>query len=137
VPATSFVDTAVRPGTAYTYRVAARNANGSGAFSDLATATPTTVPTAPTLTASGGRGVVTLTWTVPTSDGGLPVTSWAISRGTAAGAETPFQTLGNGTSYVDNTVTAGTTYYYRVAAVNANGAGTQSNEAAAAPRKGH
>jgi fibronectin type 3 domain-containing protein len=46
------------------------------------------------------------------------------------------QTLSTGTSYVDNSVTGGTTYYYAVAAVNRNGTGAFSNESSAAPRKG-
>ena len=46
------------------------------------------------------------------------------------------QTITSGTSYVDNQVTAGTTYWYRVSANNANGTGAPSNEASATPRKG-
>lgn len=132
--ATSFVDTAVSTGTTYYYRVAATNAIGTGAQSAEAAATPTTVPAAPTLTATGGKSQVSLSWTTPAT-GGAPITGWAIYRGTATGGETLVQTISNGTSYVDNTVTGGTTYYYEVAAINRNGTGTPSREVSVTPRK--
>ncbi|TME78825.1 MAG: hypothetical protein E6I45_13640, partial [Chloroflexi bacterium] len=37
------------------------------------------------------------------------------------------------TSYSDSAVTIGTTYYYKVSAVNSNGEGAASNEASAIP----
>ena len=49
------------------------------------------------------------------------------------GRETLYKSLGNVTSYDDNAVTGGTNYYYRVAAVNSVGEGTQSNEVSATP----
>ena len=132
---TGYTDTTAVNGTTYYYRVTATNAVGSTPSNEVAATTRTTTPAAPTLTATGGKGTVSLSWTVP-ADGGLPITSWTISRGVAAGAETPIQTITSGTSYVDNQVTAGTTYWYRVSANNANGAGAASNEASATPRKG-
>ena len=38
-----------------------------------------------------------------------------------------------GTNYVDSTATNGTTYYYKVAAVNSAGTSGMSNEASATP----
>ncbi len=60
----------------------------------------------------------------------------AISRGPAPGTETAYQQISNGTSYVDNGVTGGSTYYYKVAAINANGPCAASNEASATAKKG-
>jgi len=131
---TSYADAAVNAGTAYFYRVAATNAVGTGATSPETSATPTTVPSAPTLTATAGKAQVSLTWTTPAS-GGAAVTGWTIYRATASGAEQPIQTISTGTSYVDNTVTGGTTYYYEVAAINRNGTGALSPEVSAIPKK--
>jgi len=88
-------------------------------------------PAAPTgLTATAGSGKVDLSWT--TSAG---ATSYNVYRGNSAGGEsaTPLATgIANG-SYTDNTGTAGATYYYVVAALNAYGKSGNSNEASAAP----
>lgn len=90
-------------------------------------------PGAPTLSASAGDAVVGLSWTVP-SDGGSPITGYKVYRGTASGAETLLATLGNVTTYDDPAVTNGTTYYYKVSAVNAVGEGSRSNEVSATPQ---
>lgn len=90
-----------------------------------------TVPAAPTLTsATGGASSVTLGWTTP-SDGGSPITGYQVWRGTAPGAESLLTTVGVGQTFVDETVTPGTTYWYQIAAVNAIGAGPRSNELSA------
>ncbi len=94
-----------------------------------------TVPGAPTLSASAGNAVVHLTWTAP-SDGGSPITNYKVYRSTVSGGETILTTLGNVTSYDDTAVTNGTTYFYKVSAVNAVGEGAQSNEASATPSAG-
>lgn len=130
----SFADAAVSAGTAYYYTVAATNAVGTGAGSGEVSATPTTVPSAPTLTATAGKSGVTLSWTTPAS-GGAPITGWSIYRATTSGAEQLVQTLSTGTTYVDTTVTGGLTYYYEVAATNRDGTGAVSREASATARK--
>ena len=122
-------------GTTYYYTVAATNAVGTGAASPETSAVPTTVPSAPTLTATGGKSQVSLSWTTPAT-GGAPITGWAIYRATSSGAEQLIQTISSGNSYVDNTVTGGTTYFYEVAAINRNGTGAPSREASATPKRG-
>ena len=90
-------------------------------------------PAAPTgLGALAGDGNVSLAWTAPTFDGGSPVTSYNVYRGTSAGGES-FLTGSTTTSFVDASAQNGTTYYYKVSAVNANGEGSLSNEASATP----
>jgi fibronectin type 3 domain-containing protein len=70
-----------------------------------------------------------LSWTAPTT--GDPATSYVISRATVQAG--PFTTVGTSTTttYVDSTVTAGTTYYYEVEAVNSAGESGPSNEVTA------
>ena len=67
---------------------------------------------------------------------GPPITAYRVYRGTSPGGElaAPLATLAStATTYDDNTVTNGTTYYYQVAAVNAIGE-TRSAEKTATPQ---
>jgi subtilisin family serine protease len=91
-------------------------------------------PGAPTLTATGAVAKVQLSWTVP-SDNGSAINAYRLYRATTSGGQgsTPFQTLSSSTTaFDDSAVTAGTTYYYKVEAVNSVGA-TKSAERSAMP----
>src|SRR6185503_12432848 len=119
----------------YYYRVAAVNSVGEGTQSNEVSATPVAAaqrPAAPSLSGTAGDSVVHLSWTAP-PDGGAPITSYNLYRGTSAGGETLLSSVGNVTAFDDATALNGTKYYYRVAAVNSVGEGTQSNEVSAAP----
>jgi subtilisin family serine protease len=107
---------------------------GYGRLDAAAATAPTTptAPAAPTLGATAGNGQVSLSWTTP-NDGGSAITGYKILRGATSGGETPYQSLGVVTSYVDTGVTNGQTYYYKVSAVNAIGTGAASNEVAKTP----
>jgi len=61
------------------------------------------------------------------------VTSYSVFRGTAQGGEsnTPIATGVTSTTYADESLAAGTKFWYQVAAVNATGQGPASNEASA------
>jgi hypothetical protein len=89
-------------------------------------------PTVPiNLSATGGVGQVSLNW-----QPAVGATSYNLYRSIMPGAEgnTPFRTGLTSTSFVDSGLTNGTTYYYEVTAVNANGETAQSSEASATPR---
>jgi hypothetical protein len=107
---------------------------GLGYAGAAAAATPitvgwaTSVPGPSTLSAQAGDGRVSLTWTAV---GGAQ--SYNLYRGAFSNSETPLTSVSGGTSYVDTAVQNGTTYYYRITAVNANGEGSASNEASATP----
>src|SRR4051812_45608899 len=83
--------------------------------------------------ATAGNGSVALSWSAPTSDGGSPVTGYKVYRSTSSGSEALLTTLGNQTSLTDTGLANGTTYYYKVSAVNGVGEGAQSSERSAAP----
>ena len=91
---------------------------------------PTASVTAPTnLTATAGNSQVTLSWTAVEG-----ATSYVVKRSTTAGGE--YITIANGVtdaSYIDKSVTNGTTYYYVVAAVKGDLVSSNSNEASATP----
>ncbi len=96
-------------------------------------ATPT-APTAPTLnSATAGNASVTLNWSVPTSDGGSAITGYRVYRSNTSGAETLLTTLGPATSFTDTGLTNGSTYYYKVSAVNSVGESGLSSERSAIP----
>jgi hypothetical protein len=110
--------------------------NNNSAF----TATPKVpVPTAPgaprTLSATAGPTQVSLSWSTPASNGGPAVTSYNLYRGINPSGENgmPYATGITSTSYTDTTVTQGTTYFYKVTALNSVGESPASNEASAKP----
>jgi subtilisin len=95
-----------------------------------------TAPGAPTLdSAAAGDATVTLQWTAPASDGGSALTGYKIYRGTTAGGEAYLTSVSStATSYADGGLSNGTTYYYRVSAVNGVGESSLSNELSATPQ---
>ena len=97
-------------------------------IADNATGSPQTV----SLSGTGSHDVI-LSWTASATTG---VTGYYIYRGTTSGGEssTPLNpTSLDGTRYTDESVTAGTKYYYVVKAVASNGVtlSAASNEASA------
>ena len=109
------------------YRVYATNAAGNSAPSN--TVTVTTPPAAPTgLTATASKGQISLSWT-----GSTGATSYDVYRATSSGQEgnTPIATGVIATTFTDSNVTGGTTYYYKVTAVDAAEQSRMSSEVSA------
>lgn len=126
----SFVDLNVTNRQTYFYQVSAWNIIGEGQKSAEDSATPAMVPNPPgNLTATAGAGTIALNWTLPADDGGSPIMTYMLYRGTTPGGESPMWTVGNILSYVDVNVTGDVTYFYQITAINAIGEGTRSNEA--------
>lgn len=134
VTGTSFISTGLTNGTRYYFTVTASNAAGTSAPSAEVSATPasaTTAPSAPAgLTATAGNGQVTLSWN-PVAG----AATYAVLQGTSAGGEsgTPVQTGITGLSTTVGNLNNGTTYYFKVVAVNGSGTSPASNEASAQP----
>jgi len=142
--ATSFIDYSVVNGTTYYYQVATVStqglsyAVGVGPLSTEVSATPVlvspsappaqTVPSAPTgVVAAPGVSQVVLTWNVTNQ-----ATYYRVYRSTTSGKEA-FLATSTALTYTDTSVTAGTTYYYKVAAVNSSGISALSAEVPALP----
>jgi hypothetical protein len=106
--------------------------NSNGATITV-TATPS-APAAPTaLGATAGNAEVALSWTASSG-----AATYNVYRGTAAGAEgaTAIATGITTVNHTDTGLNNGTTYYYKVAAVNTGGTSPVSNEASAKPVSG-
>ena len=127
----SFTDTGLTAGTAYFYVVSAVNASGESANSTQVSATPKpAVPAIPTgLSATAGTQQVSLSWS-PSSG----ATSYNLKRGTNSGGPyTQISSLSTN-SFTDTGLTAGTTYFYVVSAVNATGESANSTQVSATPK---
>ncbi len=102
----------------------------------LGSGTGDTVPGAPrtvTATPSTTKGVV-LGWQVPADDGGAAITGYKIFRARSAGAVRFYTTVACTSStctFTNRHTRVGTTYFYTVAAVNAEGTGPASAEVSA------
>ena len=124
---TTYKDTSVSASTSYSYRVRATDAAGNlSPYSNTASATTPTPDTTPpsqpgTLSATAvSGGEVDLSWGASTDDVG--VTGYKVERCQGAGC-TNFAQIATpaGTSYKDTSVSASTSYSYRVRATDAAG----------------
>jgi len=131
-----YTHTGLTAGTPYYYVMTASNAAGTSAASTRATATPTaapstvTAPVAPTLTATAGTTLNTITWPAVTGATSYDL-YWSPTTGVTPATGTK---IANVTSpYTHTGLTAATPYYYTMTASNAAGASPAATQATATP----
>ena len=129
---TSATVTGLSNGTSYKIRISATNLNGFGATAESGVIVPSTVPSAPTASGASDNASTQseVTWTLPASDGGASITDYVVQYSTSSTFASSVTTFNEGvstalTATVDG-LTNGTTYYFRIAAVNASGTGAYS-----------
>jgi uncharacterized protein (TIGR02145 family) len=130
--ATPITVTGLTNGTEYTFTVVATNAVGNSNASSASNAvTPATIPDSPTsVTAVVGNTQATVSFTVPSSDGGSTITGYTVTSSPAP-AQSPFTWTGTGTSITATGLTNGTPYTFTVVATNAVGNSVASSSSAA------
>ena len=131
-----YVNTGLAAGTTYYYRVTAVNSSGESAPSAEVSAEPLLGAPA-NLVATTTNSGIELTWATINGATGHEIyryttASCMTARADMSGCTYDTFSTGSSTSYTDSTAVGGTTYYYRVAALqSAISAGELSNEASA------
>jgi len=114
-------------GTTYYYKVAAVDSAGTGTLSsEVNAATP--LPAPDNLSASGANNTITLIWNSVSG-----ATSYTLYWDNVSGidsSDTAITSITND-NYTHSNMDNGSTYYYKVAAVNSSGTGTLSSVASA------
>jgi hypothetical protein len=120
-------------GNAYTALAAiARQTGGLRLFATLGETAGPTIPGAPSITVGRDGGVAHLTWS-QSDNGGSPIKSYKVYRGTTSASETLLANAGTATKYDDTTADPNTIYYYKVTATNAAGTSCGNNEVVSKP----
>ncbi|MCX6651306.1 MAG: leucine-rich repeat protein [Methanomassiliicoccales archaeon] len=128
----NLTDTGLTNGQIYWYKVSAENAMGEGANCTAVNATPSsviTVPGAPqNLALDKDNNTVDVTWQAPISDGGSTIIGYRLYRSTSAHGMYVLIASPSGLNYTDTGLVNGTSYFYKVSAVNAIGEGANCTE---------
>ncbi len=128
---TPFVLTGLTNGQPATIELRAVNASGPSAVSDARSATPRTVPGAPTaVSVASGNALAEVSWSAPASAGGASITQYTASAYATASSTTALASCSSASTACEITgLSNDTTYFVSVVAENAAGTG-----AASAPR---
>ncbi len=135
---TSFKVDNLDNGKSYDFRVLASNVSGDSPWTGTVSATPATLPGAPTgLSVSGPNihGVIRISWTAPANDGGSAITGYTLFNNVLGTGVSGFQRGSGGTyslgavTYVDEDLgnRKAWTWDLKVAAVNSQGQGPWSD----------
>jgi titin len=137
--ATSATVTSLLAATSYDFRVTAVNAIGNGSATGTSTASTNaaSAPGAPTaLGTTPGNTQVALSWTAPADNGGASITDYLVEyKLTSDLSWTTFvDGVSASTSATVTGLTNGSSYDFRVSAINSAGTGTASATASGTPR---
>jgi len=137
--ATSAVVTGLPNATAFIFRVAAVNAAGQGLYSvNSSSVTTRTFPSAPVITSGSIQNAqVTIYWSAPSNNGGATISDYRIQYSEDQGVSwvTFGSSISTSTNRAVSGLTNGVSYIFRVAAINAAGAGAYSaNSSSYTPR---
>ena len=126
VTTTSYTNTGAKEGTTYYYKVKAANGAGESAYSNVVSGkvVVTPKPAAPVVKIgnSSTSGKPMLTWNAVSG-----ATSYKVYRATSKSGTYSLLGTVTATSYTNTGAKAGTTYYYKVKAVNSAGESAYSN----------
>jgi hypothetical protein len=129
-PGTGVTVKGLTNGTAYTFKVQASNANGSGPASEASSpVTPIAPPGAPSgVAATAGNHSAIVSWTAPASNGGSQITTYTVTPFIGSEAQTPTVVAGSppATGVTVTGLTNGSSYTFKVTATNAAGTGPAS-----------
>ena len=122
--------TGLTNGSSYLFKVAAVNSAGTGTYSSASSSVLVGTPGAPTsVVGTAGDAQVVLAWSAPSSNGGSSITDYVIQYSSNSG--TSWSTFTDGTSTTATAtvtgLTNGSSYLFKVAAVNSAGTGTYSS----------
>ena len=127
--AKTYLDSQVDFGKTYYYRVTAVNVIGESDPSTEVNISPAANPSYPlNLRATLSNGSVVLEWDAPTDNGGSPITYYRIYRSTVENGLYVNIGVSENTTYVDDFISLGVTYYYVITAVNVAGESSYSPE---------
>ncbi|NDA77709.1 MAG: fibronectin type III domain-containing protein [Actinobacteria bacterium] len=132
--ATSYTATGLTNGATYYARVANRDSTNTSTitpFSSNGSAVVAATPSAPsTVSPTAGNSQVSLTWSLPGSDGGASITDYRVQYCTAGTCTTFVDGVSTSRSATVTGLTNGTAYTFRVAGINSSGVGSYSTESA-------
>ena len=122
--------TGLTNGTSYVFKVASVNSAGTSAYSSVSNSVLVGTPVAPTsVVGTTGDAQVALAWTAPSSENGSSLTDYVVQFSSNSGSTWSSFADGISTSSTATVtgLTNGTTYVFRVAAVNSSGTGAYSS----------
>ena len=130
--ATVYRHAGLEPGSTWRYRVSAINSAGTGDASRAVRATSHALPPDRPVrltAAANGSSRIDLRWTAPESDGGARIAGYRIESRQPGGSWSVLDpnTASSATEYADTGLDPGSTWEYRVSAINSAGHGDPSN----------